>query len=124
MHSSNISELPLILKSTLSISCLKRLNSHNEVINKLNRDGLKSSISIIHPFIIEDLIFIGALHIIDIENYLTEVHVSYPYIPEESSIKEIDIWADNFRIDMEINLFARIPPNPQTSHKQHNLIRT
>ena len=91
MHTGIISELPLILKATMSISCLKRLNSHNEVINKLNRDGFKSSISIIHPFIIEDLIFIGVLHIIDIENDLTEVHVNYPYISEESSIKQIGI---------------------------------
>ena len=123
MHATAIDELPLILEPTLSISRLERLHPHDEVIDEFLRDGLESSIAIIVPLIIEDLIFFGAFHIIDIENDLTEVHIGYQYIPEESSVEHIGIRADNFDINMELYRVPGTPANPQTSHKEHNLVR-
>ena len=112
MHATAIGELPLILETTPRISRLKRLYPHDEVIDEFLRDGFESSIAIIDPFIIEDLIFVGAFHIIDIENYLTEVHIGYQYIPEESSVEHIGIRADNIDIDMELYRVPGSPPNP------------
>jgi hypothetical protein len=112
MHTGIIDELPLILESTKRIIRLKRLHPHNEIIDELLRDGLESSIAVVDPFIIEDLIFVGAFHIVDVKNDLTEVHISYHHIGEESSVEEIGIRADNFDIDMELYRVPTSPPNP------------
>ncbi len=112
MHSSVIHELPLVLKAALGISHLKRFYSHNEVINKFLRDRFKTSISIIHPFIVEYLISIWAFHIIDIKEYLTKVNICYHYIPFESSVEQVRIWGDNFNIYVEFNWQAKGTTNP------------
>jgi hypothetical protein len=112
MHTGIIDELPLILESTKRIIRLKRLHPHNEIIDELLRDGLESSIAVVDPFIIEDLIFVGAFHIIDIEHNLTEVHIGYHYIPEESSVEHIGIRADDLDIDMKLYRVPTSPPNP------------
>ena len=124
MYTSIIDEFPLILKATLRISHLKRLHSHYEVINKFLRDSFETSISIIDPLIVEDLIFIWAFHIIDIKDYLTEVHIGYPYIPIKSSIEQICIRADDFNIDMKLDGQPKSSADPKTSHKQYNFIRS
>lgn len=103
MHTSIIDELPLILETTLSIIHLKRFNTHDEVINKFLGNWFESSISIIDPLVVEDLIFVGALYIIDIEYNLTEVDICYHYIPEESSIEHVGICADDFNVDIKLN---------------------
>ena len=112
MSISTIDELPLILEPTKRIIRLKRLHPHDEVINELLRDGFESPIAIIDPLIIEDLIFVGAFHIIDIEHNLTEVHIGYHYIPEESSVEHIGIRADDLDIDMKLYRVPTSPPNP------------
>ena len=112
MHTGIIDELPLTLEPTKRIIRLKRLHPHNEIIDELLRDGLESSIAVVDPLIIEDLIFVGAFHIVDIENDLTEVHIGYHHIREESSVEEIGIRADNFDIDVELYRVPASPANP------------
>lgn len=75
-----ISELPLILKPALAIDSLKGGDSHNEIIKKSRGDFNEAAILIIGPSLIYDEVFVGSLHIVCVEDDLTEVYVGDEYL--------------------------------------------
>ena len=56
-------EFPLILKSTSCINCFESCDSHDKIINKLWRKRPPSSIHIVIPLIVHNLVSIRILYI-------------------------------------------------------------
>lgn len=72
---SIVSELPLILKSTIRSDSLECCDSHDKIIHEFVRQRPPSSIHVIIPLIVYNLVSVGALYINCIEDDLAEMYV-------------------------------------------------
>ena len=77
---SLVGKLPLVLKTTSSISNLEIGDSHNEVVNKLNGDLKESTQSWSKPALVDDEVGAWGLDIVRVEDDLAEMNVGDFYI--------------------------------------------
>lgn len=86
----------------MCISILKGGYSHDEVVHKLIGKRPPSSIHIVVPLVIHDLIFLGILDINLVEDDLTEVDVGDLDALVESGVEKIGVRRDDCGCDVEL----------------------
>ena len=76
------------------------------------RNFQKATIVIIVPETIDDEVFLGGLHVIGVEDYLTKVDIGHQHILLKGCVPHVEGLIEDFGADVESNGASESPSDP------------
>ena len=107
-----VDKLPLVLKSASSVGNLKGSDSHDEIVNKLNGNSQKSSLHVVIPPLVDDIVFFRGLNIVRVEDDLAVVHIGHHNILPEGDVPAIVGVVYHLGVYMEFQRFSECSSDP------------
>ena len=121
---SLIGELPAVLEATVAWYSLKSSDTHDKVIDKFDGYFEKASVEVGEPFAENNKILLWGLHIIGIENDLTEMNVGDQQVLVKGYVPLIMGYVENSRSYVELHWIASCGSDPKTSHEDNDVVAT
>ena len=104
------------------LNSLEGCDTHDEVVNKLNRDRVESSVDVGVPLCVDNEICLWGLNVVGVEDDLAEMDVGDLDVVVEGDVPLVVGLVDDLGVDVELHRFRWSCPDPQTGHKYNNVV--
>ena len=112
----------MILEATSCVRSLEVSDSHDEVVDKLDGNLFETSIVVIDPLLVHDVVQLRRGNLVLVEDDLTELQPCHRDINIHCGRPLVVRTVDDCRGDVHLNGFPKASLDPHVRYVQHNLV--
>ena len=108
--------------SAVALDSLEGGEPHDEVIDKLDGQGKEASLHIVVPFLKDNEVLFGGLHVVGVEDDQTEVDVGEGNLTVNGGIPHVETGVDYGGSNMELHWICWITLDPKAGDVEDDVV--